>query len=114
MIRREAPTDVCGADEVVSSVILCRRVPGGRIALTRLPGGDIVAFDAKCPHLQGPLWAGRLRGTEVICPWHGFRFDLRTGKPPGMDSIMTLPLYAVEVRDGRVFVDLRETGGEES
>jgi nitrite reductase/ring-hydroxylating ferredoxin subunit len=109
MNKRETPIELCGADEVVPSVILCKRVPGGRIALTRLPAGEVVAFDAQCPHLNGPLWAGRIRGTEVICPWHGFRFDLRSGKPPEMDSIMRLTHYAVEIRDGRIFVDTSAT-----
>ncbi len=104
MTKRETPIDLCAADEVVPNNILCKRVSGGRIAVTRLPEGDVVAFDAQCPHLNGPLWAGRIRGSEVICPWHGFRFDLRTGKPPSMDSIMTLTRYAVEIRDGRIFV----------
>ena len=82
--------------------------------LIRLPEGDVVAFNALCPHFNGPLWAGRIRGAEVICPWHGFQFDLRTGKPPGTESIMTLTRFPVEIRDGRVFVDTSAKPGGQS
>ena len=44
--------------------------------------GEILAIDAICPHQGGPLVDGSLEGTMVTCPWHGWQFDLKTGKTP--------------------------------
>ncbi|MFT5734175.1 MAG: nitrite reductase/ring-hydroxylating ferredoxin subunit [Planctomycetota bacterium] len=42
--------------------------------------GKIVAIDAWCPHIDGPLWEGSARDGEVACPWHRWRFSLATGR----------------------------------
>jgi len=61
--------------------------PWGELGLFRRVDGSFVAVDAWCPHLEGPLWQGTLanretpgRGDELACPWHGWRFSLRTGR----------------------------------
>jgi len=38
------------------------------------------AYSGVCPHLLGPLCEGKIRGEEIICPWHGYRYDLVTGR----------------------------------
>ncbi len=53
--------------------------PLGKLALVR-DGNAIVAVDAWCPHLDGPLWEGSVADGEIGCPWHGWRYSLRTGK----------------------------------
>ena len=98
-------TLLCRADTVVAGSLLEVREAGERIVLTRLADGSIVAFDPLCPHRQGPLWAGRVAGDCIVCPWHGFRFDLRSGATDGMQSIMHLRRHAVSVRDGLVYLD---------
>ena len=40
---------------------------------------ELVVFPAVCPHKLGPLHAGALRGGVVTCPWHGYRYDVRSG-----------------------------------
>ena len=42
--------------------------------------GGLVAHTTVCPHWGGPLEAAALEGGAVICPWHGYRFDLATGR----------------------------------
>jgi len=42
--------------------------------------GEISAMDNICLHRGGPLGQGVISGGKVICPWHGWEFDLRTGK----------------------------------
>ncbi|HEY2775203.1 MAG TPA: Rieske (2Fe-2S) protein [Candidatus Binatia bacterium] len=42
--------------------------------------GRLHAYDLRCPHLGGPLGEGTLHGCEAVCPWHGYRFDVRTGQ----------------------------------
>jgi len=41
--------------------------------------GQLFAHDTRCPHLGGPLAGHALEGCEAVCPWHGYRFDVRTG-----------------------------------
>jgi nitrite reductase/ring-hydroxylating ferredoxin subunit len=42
--------------------------------------GQISAIDGICPHQGGPLAEGELARTEVTCPWHGWRFNVRSGE----------------------------------
>ena len=59
-----------------------------------------ILCDRQCLyHLGGPLAQGKLEGYEVQCPWHGSRFDIRTGKvvrPPAMRSE---PTYEIKVEE---------------
>lgn len=78
---------------------------GQKIALFNV-GGQIYAIGDTCTHKGGPLSEGFVEGTEVQCPWHGAKFDLKTGQnltPPAPGPV---PSYTVEVRDGEVFVRL--------
>jgi nitrite reductase/ring-hydroxylating ferredoxin subunit len=42
--------------------------------------GRLYALENRCPHTGGPLHLGALEGGRVVCPWHGARFELATGK----------------------------------
>ncbi|HVJ69360.1 MAG TPA: Rieske 2Fe-2S domain-containing protein [Caulifigura sp.] len=42
--------------------------------------GRFYALDGICPHAGGPLANGCVTGTVVTCPWHGWQFDVATGK----------------------------------
>ena len=67
-------------------------------------GASIYAVGATCSHYGGPLAEGLFDGACVRCPWHHARFDVRTGEaaqPPALNSV---PVYTIEVRDGRWYV----------
>lgn len=64
--------------------------------------GDFFALSNLCRHAYGPLAEGWLDGDTVTCPWHGWRYAVRTGKTDHPDA--DVRTYAVSVRDGRVFV----------
>lgn len=53
--------------------------PWGTLAIYCVDG-SWVAADAWCPHMLGPLHQGTRSGSHVVCPWHGWRFDLATGR----------------------------------
>ena len=107
-----ALTPLCKSDQLAPEAILCKRLPGiGEVAVVRLAGsGEIVAFKPRCPHAQGPLAEGKLKGNVLVCPWHFFPFDLRTGKVAGAESILRLTRYAVTVESGEILVDLEKRG----
>jgi nitrite reductase/ring-hydroxylating ferredoxin subunit len=41
--------------------------------------GQLCAIQNRCPHEGGHLSAGWIEGDEVVCPLHGYKFDLKTG-----------------------------------
>jgi len=42
--------------------------------------GVLHALDGICPHRGGPLAQGALHGNAIVCPWHAWEFDCRTGE----------------------------------
>jgi len=68
-------------------------------------GGEFHAIDNTCLHRGGPLGDGPLEGKIVTCPWHGWQYDVTTGKIVQNPSV-GVACYAVEVRGAEVFVDL--------
>jgi nitrite reductase/ring-hydroxylating ferredoxin subunit len=66
--------------------------------------GEIFALHNACLHSILPLSSGRLEGHTVICPWHGCRYDVRTGEIEG-GSGLKLDSYPVAVDEqGRLSV----------
>jgi len=63
--------------------------------------GTFYAMDGTCLHRGGPVGEGDLEGTIVTCPWHGFQYDVTTGRNV-MDPDIRLTPYKVEVTDGVV------------
>jgi nitrite reductase/ring-hydroxylating ferredoxin subunit len=52
--------------------------------------GTYYAVENTCPHRGGPLAEGMMAGEEVICPWHGSRFNVKTGAvltPPAQRGV---------------------------
>ena len=76
-----------------------------RIALT-YHEGEFGAISATCNHAGGPLCDGHLDAGYVVCPWHYWKFNARTGEgEPGFESDR-VPSWPVKVEDGQVYVDL--------
>lgn len=101
-------------------VAVCRRdeVPPGRgwpahvgdrnIAVFDL-GSELVAVDNVCLHVGNPIDDGFVSGGCVTCPWHGWRYDLRTGehvttfgRRPGLRT------YRVREEEGRVLIEVED------
>jgi nitrite reductase/ring-hydroxylating ferredoxin subunit len=75
------------------------------IALVNVDG-EFYALQGHCLHLQGPLGEGRLDANHYLtCPWHGWKYDPRTGKND-FDLAIQAQTYAVKVEDGEVKVGL--------
>jgi nitrite reductase (NADH) small subunit len=67
--------------------------------------GRFYAIDNSCPHRGGPLGDGQLDDAIVTCPWHGYRYDVRTGAHQP-DASFNVPCYPVTVEAGSVYVDV--------
>lgn len=80
---------------------------GRPVALFRV-GDEVYAIEDRCPHADAPLSGGTLSGCVVVCPLHGWDFDVRTGFKPGDPDGFPIPRYAVRVESGEVFVDVED------
>ena len=70
---------------------------GQRVAVFNA-GGKYWAIEDTCPHRGGPLSEGMLAEDEVICPWHGSRFNVKTGAvltPPAQRNVKSFPVRIV-------------------
>ncbi len=94
---------VATTDEIEPGTGKLVQVNGLEIAVFNV-GGQFYASGAVCPHEGGPLEDGTLDGDIVICPWHGFDFDLKTGECL-VDSDLRVPTYPVKVEGNTILVE---------
>jgi nitrite reductase/ring-hydroxylating ferredoxin subunit len=96
---------VASLDEVPAGQPKLVDLDGTRIVLARI-GDSVYACGDVCSHRGGPLSQGKLNGTRLACPWHGWMYDVRTGQClfPGRGA--SVPVYPVRVDAGAIFVEL--------
>lgn len=98
--------------------------PGPGIGVFNV-AGEFFALRNRCPHMDGPLCAGRIAGTSrawrrddgvpqlawerhgelIVCPWHQWEFDIRTGRT-AFPSRWRVRRYPVRVEDGTLVLEL--------
>lgn len=110
------------ADEFPLDTIRIVKAGPREIGVVRRADGTVNAVRNWCPHKGAEVCKTQLSGTmlpgapgtltwghegEIVrCPWHGFEFDIRTGKRPYSDSRMRLRVYPARIADGQILVDL--------
>ena len=67
--------------------------------------GSLHAIDGLCPHQGGPLGTGTLCGSTLTCPWHGWQFDVTTGRHR-MSATVRQATHEVRERSGTIEVRL--------
>ena len=90
--------------EVPAGAIHEFQVAGKAVAVANV-AGKFYAISDVCVHRGGPLGQGELHETVVTCPWHGWQYDVTTGKVT-QNPTMGVACYATEVRDDEIFVDI--------
>ena len=76
-----------------------------RIALFNL-GGRFYALDDVCPHADGPLSEGSIEGEDVECPWHGSRFNIKTGEVTVSPAVESVARYNVRMTGDDIEVEV--------
>ena len=77
-------------------------VDGELIALYNV-NGNFYATTNTCLHQEGPLGEGTLEGETVTCPWHGWKFNVRTGVSPVVPTAK-IQTYAVKIEGDDILV----------
>jgi nitrite reductase/ring-hydroxylating ferredoxin subunit len=77
-------------------------VRGKTIALFNV-GGTVYATDNTCLHQGGPLGEGELVGEVIICPWHQWEYNVRTGEMVGNSSVKVVT-YPVRIEGSEIKV----------
>jgi nitrite reductase (NADH) small subunit len=90
--------------EVAPGAIHEVQVAGKAVALANV-GGKFYAINNTCLHRGGPLGQGSLQDRIVTCPWHGWEYDVTTGKVVQNPSV-GVACYQAEIRGEEVFVDI--------
>lgn len=104
--EREAERDfvrAAAADDVPEGTGRAIALGETEIALFRLDD-EFFAIENTCPHRGASLGDGEVQGDRVICPLHHWQFNIRTGALPMGGGVAT---YPTEVRNGEVFVDVK-------
>jgi 3-phenylpropionate/trans-cinnamate dioxygenase ferredoxin subunit len=91
--------------DVLPGTVKAVEVDGRSIAICNV-GGEYFAVDDVCTHDGGPLGSGRLCDSQIECPRHGARFDVRSGRAVVLPAVLPIRTYAVEVAGGDVKVSL--------
>lgn len=86
--------------------------PGGRkslrIGLRRIAvfniAGTLYAIEDACAHMKAPLSQGRLAGMELTCSWHGWAYDIATGRRKGREA-GCVRIFPVKIESGVILVD---------
>lgn len=102
---RTAPADftpVLSASELSAETMRAVDVHGFPVLLTRDRAGEPCAIANTCSHLGGPLASGERSGDVVTCPWHGSRFDVRTGGVVEGPAVFPQMTYEARVRNGTI------------
>jgi len=98
-------------DDVRSRLPLLINFAGRRFRVVEFRG-EIIAHSTECPHFLGPLDDCRVTNGSILCPWHGYRFDIRTGRSSDGRSLRlsTAPRVVVDGTSGQVSIEALRPG----
>jgi 3-phenylpropionate/trans-cinnamate dioxygenase ferredoxin component len=98
---------VCAVSDLSDPGKAIVKVGDRTVALFQI-SGQLWAIDDRCTHDGGQLVAGRMEGHTIICPRHGARFDVRTGKVLSHPAFVDLAVHEVKVEGDDVLVRVSE------
>jgi 3-phenylpropionate/trans-cinnamate dioxygenase ferredoxin component len=96
--------DVGAVEELAPGEPRLVDVEGTPVCLVNVEGTVHAVHDV-CTHAFESLSGGWVEGDTIECPRHGAAFSLETGEPLSPPATRPLPVFRVEIRDGRVLLD---------
>ena len=102
-----APVPLAHAETLTEGETL-RVDAGGTIVAVAKSRGRVCAFQEFCTHRYGPLSEGEIENGQVVCPWHGSRFDVASGRVTEGPAKVDLRTFPVEERGGKLSLQITE------
>lgn len=96
---------MCSVGEAPAAGEVAEVEVGGRMLCLANIDGSFHVLDNWCPHRGGPLGQGWVEGQTVVCPWHAWAFDCRTGVVDEPEHA-EVKVFPVRAEDSAVLVDL--------
>jgi nitrite reductase/ring-hydroxylating ferredoxin subunit len=101
---RSAETISLGTvDELRSRLPLVIELSGHSFRIVETEGA-FIAHSTECPHLFGPLGDCAIEDGKIVCPWHGYAFDLRSGRSTEGRPLRLRPAPKIEIDSAQRFV----------
>lgn len=102
--------DVTSTQQIPPGEVRAFQVEDRRVCIAHVEGEGFFAVQDSCPHHGVSLGdMGNLEEGEVVCGWHRWRFDVKTGACP-ISSAATLVCYPLKAERGQLWIDLATTG----
>ena len=96
---------VADVDACAPGTLTCAMAGNTAIVLANVDG-DLCALRDQCSHESYPLSDGDLEGIEIVCVYHGARFDACTGKNRALPAVRPVQSYRVETREDGIYVEV--------
>ncbi len=96
---------ICSASALPAEGEACEIIFNERQFCVARNNGQIAVLDNVCPHQEGPLGQGFIENGRVVCPWHAWAFDLRTGEAQHTDRAR-VAVYPATVENDALMVEL--------
>ena len=96
---------ICSVSELPAEDEVGEYTAHGRTLCVAHVGGSIAVLDGVCPHEGGPLGEGIIEDGRVVCPWHTYAFDVKTGKSE-QDPDVKAEVFEAKIEDGELRVKL--------
>ncbi len=96
---------LCRLEDLQNNTITAFNLGDKKIAVV-YKDNTLYAFDDCCTHEECPLSDGYTEGEEVVCPCHGAKFDMRTGRAVALPAVEDVNVYHIYEEDGDVYIEI--------
>jgi len=98
-------TEVASTEELPAGEKICTTAEGTPIVVCNVDG-DLFAVQNICPHAGLPLGEGGIQGKVLVCPFHGYAYNVDSGKNVDFEDDVPLTRFPIRCENGKIEVDL--------
>jgi nitrite reductase (NADH) small subunit len=96
---------ICSAQDLPAPGRAKECSAAGRLLCLANVDGEISVLDNVCPHREGPLGQGIIEEGKVVCPWHAWAFDPRSGQAAHNPAV-AVRVFETRLEDGTLYARL--------
>lgn len=98
-------TKICSISDIPAPSTIKEFMAGRRFICVANVDGELYATDNTCPHWGGPLGQGTIENGRIVCPWHRWEYDPKTGKTPRKSDVR-LAIFKLKLEGNDLLVEL--------